>query len=231
MNWLLNTYVIKTSFLNIFFNWVCINSYLNFTLNLFTFYFHTFFFNLRCFDLSKLNDTVLFNTPIKTVKLDFIKKKLFYYLFLSQTPTSVHWVFSNFISRRFLDYKTLKVDYFFFTQIKNFMNLLYNLIKRDYLFFFITFELLKFEVISFSKYVFSITTFVENSFLFDLQYADLRKNYIKYYFVEFLKDKNIKLLIFLSDKNNLFYFNFIKQVNVLTFGLITSQSHFCNFDY
>lgn len=230
MNWLLNLFSVQRLFLHTYCSWLLINSYFNFTAVLFNFYFNTFFFNLYSSNLLT-NNMITLTKFIKPLCINFIKNKLFYYLFLTQTNTPVHWVYSNFGFKKLFKQNFISIDFFFFNQIRNFINLFYNLIKYGYLFLFITFDVLKVEITSFIKYLFGVTVFIENSFLFDSLFSNLRSNSSKYYFIEFLREKNIKLLIFLNLTCNLYYLNFIKQIDITTFGLIPVNTDCSAFDY
>lgn len=233
MNCLLKLLNKKQLFLNTYFDWLIINSYFTILQWFFVNYFNTFFFNLYFFIRNCKKNEILLdkNVGVKNYNIKVVKKKLFYYYFLTQSNTPMHWIYSKFSIHKNFGSNSLFDNYFFFRELKNFINMFYNLIKYDFLFLFLSFDFLKYEVSSFIKYLFGVNVYVEYPFLFDFLKLNLRSNAVKYYFIDFLKVKNIKLLIFLNYTHSLYYINFIKQINIVTFGLLPINSSFEVFDY
>ena len=222
-------------FLNLYFNWLLNNCLL---LNLSTFmllYSQTFLichsipFVLRNKEYELKNFKQTNNKGFNFI----IKKKLTYFLLLSDNSTKLNWSYKPLITT--LSKKPSNVHIFNYTHLKKHLYGIFNLLllylNKNYSFFMFNFDFLNSDIYSFSKYIYGVKNVLKYQFIFSYDLKKFRSHKWRSRIRFFIKKKRVRLVFLLDVYNGSFFVDFFKKLKLTTVGLVPQSINPSKFDF
>lgn len=200
-----------------FFKWCYFSNFL-----FFSFYFKFFFF----FQIYADTPRILFPVEKKNNFTFFLnnrlKKRLSYFLFLSNSNEQLHWSYKSLLIKKFSNPRhTAFLNFnFLLKELYIVFNLFSNLLAKNYSFFIFNFDFLINDIHSFSKYIFGVKNVLKYSFVFKYDLKKFRNFKWKAKFNFFVKKKKVKLVFLLDIYNGFFFVDYLKTLKIITVGLI-----------
>lgn len=173
------------------------------------------------------------NLQINSNIIKKLKKRLSYFLILSNNTSKIHWSYKSLLVKKINKFYNISIfnSNFLLKQITILFNLFISFLQKNYNFFIFNFDFLINDIYAFSKWIYGVKNITKYSFIFKTNLKKFRNFKGKKKFNLLVKKKRVKIAFLLDITNNEFFVDFLKNSKIITVGLVSQNISFSKLDF